>query len=205
MKRENPAKKHHFWLLLGVVPLLTLIAVLMISSQVGGKIEARQKQIKKANDEIAATKMPKPAALITELDKVSTVVEKKQGDLHKENWGRQKALFTWPGRSAVFADLAARNMKFGDPIPDLSAVFGEFQRVETYQAEYSNLKKDATGAPLGAGTGMADLMAPTQFKGGWQSVIRYVNDFGDKVTHSADLAKLFPRRLEMNDGALQPV
>jgi lipoprotein-releasing system ATP-binding protein len=25
------------------------------------------------------------------------------------------------------------------------------------------------------------------------------------VTHSADLAKLFPRRLEMNDGALQPV
>ena len=174
MKSESPAKKHHFWILLGLVPLLTLIGVLMVSAKVGGKIDERQADIDKAKKDISAKTNPKPDQLIAQLDKVGTLVGKKQEDLHKENWERQKNLFTWPRNSGVFKALEDKGLKFGDPIPDLTAVFGAFQQPETYQYEFSTIKKGTSGP----GTGMADLLAPTQFAGGWQRVLRYVNDFG---------------------------
>lgn len=122
MKRESPAKKHHFWILLGLVPLLTLIAVVVVNAKVGGEIDARQAKIKKANEDIAAKKNPKPDKLLTALDSVAGVVDKKQTSLHKENWDRQKALFTWPGStrpgtSAVFAAIEQKGLKFGEASP----------------------------------------------------------------------------------------
>ena len=179
MKRESPAKKHHFWILLGLVPLFTLIAVLVVSSSVGGEIERRQGEIKAANEDISKKKDPKPEKLLLEQDKVAGVVDKKQGTLHKDNWEMQKALFTWPGStrpgtSNVFAAVEEKGLKFGAPVGDLSALFSEFQRVETYQHEYSSLRPGAAGP----GTGMADRLAPTQFKNGWQSVLRHVTNDG---------------------------
>lgn len=177
MKKDSPVKKHHFWILFGVVPLVTLIGVIVVDAKVGSKIEDRQKEIEAAKSDIGKKSSPKPVKLIDQLDKVAAQVEKKQGDLHKENWDRQKALFTWPRNSDVFKELERRQLPFGSPLPDLTALHGEFQRAETYQHEYSSaaLKRDGS---FTAGTGMADMMAPTQFRGGWQSVLRYVNDFG---------------------------
>ena len=183
MKRESPAKKHHFWILLGLVPLLTLIAVVVVDAKVGGEIDKRQGEIKAANDEIARKNDPKPEKLIKALDKVSGIVNSKQDDLHQTNWNRQKNLFTWPGNSPrVFKPIEEQNLKFGAPLPDLSAIFDELRRPETYQYEYSSLNAAGTNGP---GTGMADRVAPTQFLGGWRSVLRHVNDFG-QVTVNKD-------------------
>ncbi|VTS00913.1 Uncharacterized protein OS=Planctomyces brasiliensis (strain ATCC 49424 / DSM 5305 / JCM 21570 / NBRC 103401 / IFAM 1448) GN=Plabr_4059 PE=4 SV=1 [Gemmata massiliana] len=181
MKTESPAKKHHFWILLGLVPLLTLIGVLMVSSKVGGTIDSRQAEIDKASKDIGSKTNPKSNELIAKLDKNLAVVEKKQTDLHKENWERQKDLFTWPRttNSRVFKALEDKGLKFGDPIPDLTAVHSEFQQAENYLYEYSSIRRGVGGT----GTGMADLMAPTQFSGGWQRVLRYVDNFGQVIVN----------------------
>jgi hypothetical protein len=177
MKSESAVKKHHFWLLLGVVPLLTLIGVLMISGRVGGEIAKRKAEITAAADKIKSKMNPKTNAQIAETEKVVGQVSKRQGGLHEENWARQKHLFTWPSNSKLLKDYEKANYKFGDPLPTAKGEFDEFRARgnEVYLPEFSTLlKKDA----VGPGTGMADKVAPTTFRGGWQSVLRHVNDWG---------------------------
>lgn len=247
MKNDSPVKKHHFWILLGVVPLLTLIGVLTVSSRVGGEIAKRKADIKAANDKIQSKMNPVPTVRITETEKQVAKVSARQGGLHKDNWDRQKHLYTWPanskllreieygeanidknvepindlrvqralenvpqaGRAAAFkkmqddwaklnpagrtanvraylAGLSAADRKaalepawpkFGDPLPTDRGEFDEFRARgnEVYLPEFSTLlKKDA----IGPGTGMADKVAPTQFRGGWENVLRHVNNWG---------------------------
>lgn len=242
MKKNDALKKHHFWILLGVVPLFTLIGALVVSSSVGRAVAERQKLLDDAKTKITPKLNPKPKSLIQEADKLVAVVSSKQGDLHKANWDRQKNLFTWPAGSPLLRDIelgeaniekaadpiierslpanlppaeraakakevrdelakltpldrtaklkemldqlpippAERKAimepawpKFGDPLPTDRGEFDEFKGV--YRAQFSTLKDDGSGGP---GTGMADRVAPTQFRGGWRSVLRHVNDFG---------------------------
>jgi hypothetical protein len=176
MKNENALKKHHFWILLGIVPLFTLIAVLTVSSNVGGKIEERAKAIKEATSAIDGKKNPKPVSLINEALVSLKKVEKRQGGLHKENWDAQRYLFTWPGNSKLLQRFDQMDLKFGAPLPTDQGEFDEFRKPEVYLREFSSLlRKDA----VGPGTGMADKVAPTQFNNGdWRSVLRHVNDWG---------------------------
>ena len=174
MKTDNTLKKHHFWFLLGVVPLLTLIGVVMINSKVGGKIEERRKAIDDANKAIAGKRDPKPESLIKKAGEVVATVEKRQGGLHQENWNRQKYLFTWPDNSKL-KKFDQMDLKFGDKLPTAEFEFDEFRKPEVYLHQFSSLlKKDA----FGPGIGMADKVAPTQFYGGWQKVLRHVTDWG---------------------------
>lgn len=175
MKTDSPVKKHHFWILCGAVPLLTLIGVLMVSSSVGGKIAEREKAIADAKSTVAG-KQPKPTELIAKAEKAVKKVSDKQGDLHKDNWEKQKHLFTWPEGSALLKKFNTLDFKFGAILPTSEGELEEFRnRPAAYLYEYSSIKKDGSGAP---GTGMADRIAPTQFRGGWQSVLRHVSDFG---------------------------
>jgi hypothetical protein len=272
MKADSPLKKHHFWILFAIVPLLTLIAVLVVSSNVGGQIAIREKAIEDAKSAIASKRDPKPNALIEKAGKVVEQVSGKQGDLHKINWDREKYLFTLPSGSKlfqeidtgearfaslttrvldrgkpdskeseadkattdklidqvadrVFSRLAAERvayserlpeikklradydklkvedriallrdalakmplpvrkavlepmwLKFGDTLPTDRGEFDEFRRPEVYLYEFSSVKKDGSGTP---GTGMVDRVAPTQFRGGWQRVLRHVDNFGE--------------------------
>ena len=175
MKNNDGLKKHHFWLLLGVVPLFTLIGVVLVDSSVGGAIDGRKKDIDTATGDIGKKSKPKPKSLIVDADVLLDKVGKKSGDLWKDNWERQKDLYTWPNGSGLLKEIEARNLKFGDPLPSDRGEFEEFRKNEVYRYEYSALKKDGSGI----GTGMADKVAPTQFRNNnWQSVLRYVNDFG---------------------------
>jgi hypothetical protein len=176
MKADSPLKKHHFWILCGVVPLFTMIAVLIVDSSVGGRIEARASAIKKERDAIGNKKNPKPISLIKEAGTTVAKVEKRQGKLHEENWERQKDLFTWPANSKLLRPFDQMNLKFGAPLPTEEGEFDEFKKPSVYLYEFSSLlKKDA----VGPGTGMADTVAPTQFAGGdWRAVLRHVNDWG---------------------------
>ena len=181
MKNNDALKKHHFWLLCGFVPLFTLIGVVLVDSGVGGAIADKKKKIDDANAAIAKKQDAKPAKLVTAAEVLVDKVGKKQGDLHKENWNRQKGLYTWPnggqpGSPKLLKEIEAKNLKFGDPLPNQRGEFDEFRKKEVYVHEFSSLKDDGTGGP---GTGMADKVYPTQFNGGWKRVLRYVDKFGE--------------------------
>ncbi len=94
----------------------------------------------------------------------------------KKTWEQQKFLFVWPRNSKLLSQFDRMNYKFGDPLPTDQGEFDEFMKPEVYRSEFSSLKKDS----VGPGTGMADKVAPTQFKGGWQNVLRHVNDWGQR-------------------------
>ncbi|MCI0704157.1 MAG: hypothetical protein L0241_24125 [Planctomycetia bacterium] len=184
MKKDNALKKHHFWILLGLVPLLALIAVLIINSSVGGKIADKDGEIEKAQKAIP-TGTPKSEGDINRVTKFGDDVASKQGGLWKANWDRQKDFFTWPEHQILKpledAYLGKRkdlSLKFGDPIPLDPGDLAVFKNTDTYLAQFSNVAPGIAGK----GTGMADKIAPTQFRGGWQSVLRHVsaNGWGEK-------------------------
>lgn len=175
MKNNDALKKHHFWILFGIVPLFSLIGVQCISSNVGGAIAKKDKEVDDTKKKIASKTNPKPQSLIAEADKLIEQVGNKSGGLHKENWERQKDLFTWPN-SELLKEIEQKGLKFGDPLPSTRGQFDEFRNPAVYEYEFSSIPKTGT-APPGPGTGMADRVAPTQFRGGWRSVLRYVNEF----------------------------
>jgi hypothetical protein len=180
MKTSSPLKKHHFWVLLGLVPLLVLIAVVMISSGVGGDIEAAEKKTSDAVKAIGAKQNPKSDALIAVLDKQVDQVKGRKGGLWQANWDRQKDLYVWPQNSKLLRDVGALNLKFGAPIPNAQFEYDEFKKPEVYLAEYSvaAAREKSKSAPIPPEfKGMADTVAPTQFKGGWAGVLRHVNQF----------------------------
>jgi len=175
MKSDSVIKKHHFWILLGLVPLFVFIGALVVNSSVGGEIEAREKAIDESNKKIQPKLNPKPNALIEKAAEAVKTVSSKQGNLHSANWNRQKHLFTWPAGSPLLKRFETMDLKFGDPLPTAEGEFDEFKKPEVYRNEFSSLRgKDATGP----GTGMADRITPTQFKDGWERVLRHVDDFG---------------------------
>src|SRR5262245_12314136 len=174
MKKESPIKKHLFWLLLGLVPLLVLIAVFTVSSSVGGKITAKEEEIKKAESKLPSGSA-KPASLLTEMDKYDKKLTVKRGDLWKENWERQKQLFTWPDQQPILKRIEAMNLKFGEAIAVEASDLSVFNRKDTYLYQFST-----SPTTPGTGTGMADKIYPTQFLGGWQAQLRHVTDWGQK-------------------------
>jgi len=184
---KDTLKKHHFWILIGLIPLLVLIAFVVITSEVGAAIEQKVAAVAKTKAELATKQSPKPNDGITKLDKQKEELEKKQTALWKENWERQigqaagaqgppKNLFRWPtstklARFNYTADYATNpdQLKFGAAIPDTTGEPNEFKKAEVYLAEFTNPRP---GSP---GTGMADIVAPTTFSGGWDKVLRHVS------------------------------
>src|SRR5262249_6835580 len=97
---KDKLKKHHFWILFGLTPLLVLIAVILINSEVGASIEQKQAEIKKAQDEVAAKKNAKGNKLIKKMEDRAASISDKRTELWESNWKKQFPLFTWPKDSA---------------------------------------------------------------------------------------------------------
>ncbi|MBA4062875.1 MAG: hypothetical protein C0501_04050 [Isosphaera sp.] len=174
--KNDALKKHHFWILLGVVPLLVLIAVVMVTSGVGDDTAKAREKTEAAVKNIAAKQNPKSDALIGKLEGQVREVGGRKQDLWKANWDRQKDLYTWPNSPRLKA-VEQLNLKFGAPIPNDDFQYGEFKKPEVYLAEFSAAAVKTPGALPPDFKGMADTIAPTQFKGGWRSVLRYVDPF----------------------------
>jgi len=193
MKNNDALKKHHFWILLGLVPLFVLIAVVTISSSVGGEIEKKNKEIEDEKGKLAKLSNPKSNALIELMDGVIKKVDGKHGSLWKDNWDRQAPLYVWPkssrftgftkkdkGADGKEIDVPVRleDLKFGDPISHGDNQYEEFKKPEFYQALYSTAglsPSQKESLPPGF-VAMADSIAPTQFNGGWERILRYAND-----------------------------
>src|SRR5262249_10761920 len=158
---NDALKKHHFWILFGLVPLFVLIAVLVISSSVGSAIEKRNTEVEAAKKEIASKSNPKPDKLLRLMEERNKKVDGKRGVLWQDNWERQKNLFTWP-KSELFVKFTAKpigtdgkpvkgedgkdkiisvqrleDLKFGDQIIEEYDQFGEFRKKKFYLAQYS--------------------------------------------------------------------
>ena len=96
MKNNEALKKHHFWILFGLVPLFVLIAVFTISSSVGGEVEKKNKEIEDAKKDLGSKSNPKSAALLGLMDDAIKKVGGKRGGLWKQNWDRQEKIYVWP-------------------------------------------------------------------------------------------------------------
>src|SRR5262249_25604658 len=70
---------------------------------------------------------------------------------------------------------------------DADYAYDEFKKAEVYLHQYSNV--DPRDPRSVGTTGMADVMAPTKFRNGWQSVLRHVtaNGFGPKQLTSEQI------------------
>jgi len=200
MKNSDALKKHHFWILFGLVPLFILIAVVMISSSVGSEITNRNKVIDDEKGKLAKLSNPKSKKVLEYWDENIKTVSSKRGTFWKINWDRQKDLFTWPQSSAfsgfvkvVKTDgketrvpVQLEDLQFGDPILNNADQFEEFKKPEFYTALFSTsglTPSQKASLPPGF-LGMADMIAPTQFATGWQQTLRYVSDFGQKAITS---------------------
>lgn len=190
---KDTLKKHHFWILLGIVPVVVLVAVLAVTASVGAAIDARNKAVDAAQKEIDGKQNVKSDPLIKVLDDQKGQLEVKRTELWKENWERQigvttttdkdgkvvaakqdpaKNLLRWPASPLLTKfnytpeyATAKTQLKFGEKIPSANGdELNQFKVREVYLAEFSGT----------AGTGMADKVAPTEFLGGWQSVLRHI-------------------------------
>ncbi len=198
---KETLKKHHFWILVGITPLLVLIAVIMIDTGVGAAIDKKNAEHKTAKDALKGKESPKSDTFINLFGVQLTQLGKKKTDLWKENWERQiglgiakvngkdvlvqdvsRNLLRWPNskllaRFNYTSEYATTKtqLKFGDRIPDEQGEDGEFKKQEYYLAEFSNpYLKDSAREPEKR-TGMADRIYPTTFAGsGWSSVLRHV-------------------------------
>jgi hypothetical protein len=176
MKKNDGLKKHHFWILFGLVPLFVLIAVLVVTSSVGGAINAKLADIDSTQKSLSG-KNPKSEKLITWLEGQIAVVKKKKTSLWEEHWKQQQDLYTWPKKSKQLQNVEKLNLRFGAPIPEEDFTHDQFKLPEVYLAEYSD--EDRTQKPPKPATrGMALTVAPTEFKGGWQNVLRHVTKGG---------------------------
>ncbi len=163
MKNKDTFKKHHFWILFGIVPLFVLIAVLVMGSSVGGRIEGREKEINAKETAIKAKSNPKPKALIKKMEEVVDYINSKQEGLWKGSYNPQKSLYTWPN-SPLLKQIERRGLKFGDKVPNDRDEYEEFRKKEVYLARYNK---------------MAESVAPSAFANGWESVLRHVNTWTD--------------------------
>ncbi len=185
-KKNDALKKYHFWLLCGLVPLLVLISVMTVQSSVGSKIEEKKKSFDDAQKQIAGKQSAKPNKLIEQVEQQVKKVGDRKDELWKVNWERQKDMYVWPN-SPLLKRYEQLDLRFGDPLPNKQDEFDEFKKSEVYFAQYSVAEvKDRSKLPPNA-KGLADDIAPTQFKGGWKNVLRYVNAFDDRVLTSEQI------------------
>lgn len=197
---KETLKKHHFWILVGLTPILVLVAVLMIDSGVGAGIEDKNKKITDAKNKLKGKDAPKSEALIGKFGSQLDELGRKRTDLWKENWERQiglmqksvngkdsvvqdpvRNLLRWPkaaklNRFNYGPDYATNKtqLKFGAPIPNEADEYREFTKQEVYLAEFSNPGLTDIERQPEKRTGMADRVYPTAFAGGWQAVLRHV-------------------------------
>ncbi|MCZ2343414.1 MAG: hypothetical protein LC104_16720 [Bacteroidales bacterium] len=192
---KKALKKHHFWILSGVAPALTLLAAILIWLFVGAAIAKQSEKIEAQEKLLSSTRGP-GTKVLADYDAQTGELTKKKDELWKDNWERQATqykLFTWPQDNDPrqrLMKLEKRYTKFGELIRDPDDALEVFKRKEVYEAAYDD---------------EANLIKPTTFRGGnWRAVLRYVSNWGQKKPTSNQVW-LALEDLWVQRGLLQPV
>jgi hypothetical protein len=168
-KSSNEAlKKHHFWILAGVAPLLVLLAVIFLMTGVSSAISQQRDEVEKSIKDVTSASPPGEGVL-ADFARQKEILEKKKGELWKENWERQKPFFTWPRARRNEFDKY-KDLKFGETLKETVDEFQVFTR--NYIEQYEEL---------------AQSIRPTRFAGGWRSVLRYVANWGEVTPRSEQI------------------
>ncbi|QEL16896.1 hypothetical protein [Limnoglobus roseus] len=172
MANKNDAlKKHHFWILAGVAPLLVLLAIVFLITGVSGAIDTENANITKTENEVKSPNAPGTGA-IAALDKKKDTLGDIRGQLWKMNWDKQSPFFTWPETPNKTFD-GYNTMKFGTTFRDFIA--------------NEKLREDFKPAYATTYEKLGESIAPTTFRGGWQTVLRWVRDWGTLSPESKQL------------------
>jgi hypothetical protein len=201
---KDVLKKHHFWIIAGLIPVLILVAVILIWTGAGSAVAAGEADIKKAIDG-AKSRQPSGKWVLGKLDENKNVVASKKDKLWEYNWNEQKTLFTWPqdanGKLAKFLldpkdpnytkdPQKAQILKFGSPLPNDNFQFQAFTDQSVYLKAYETEAK---------------AVEPTQFLGGsWRSVLRVIPNWTEKLPESW-MIWLALEDLWVQRGVLEPI
>lgn len=173
MKGNNneALKKHHFWILAGLAPLLVFLAAIFLMTGVSGAIDKKVKEVDDNEKSVAGAKAP-GTGMIKDLDAKKETLGKVRGDLWKINWDKQATYFTWPETSEKLFDKY-NTVKFGEKNRDFIKDQGLGEKLKpAYTDAYAKL-----GASI----------APTKMKGGWEAVLRWVRNWGQLQPESQQL------------------
>ncbi len=172
MANKNDAlKKHHFWILAAVAPVLVLLAVVFLMTGVSGAIDTANKKITDTDSAVKSPNAPGVGTL-AELEKKKEKLGEVRSQLWKMNWEKQAPFFTWPETQNRTFDRY-NTMKFGTSFRDF---ISNGNLIEIFKPAYST-----TYEKLG------ESIAPTTFRGDWQSVLRWVNNWGNQSPESRQL------------------
>ena len=170
MKNNEKLKKHHFWILAGVAPLLTVLAVADPLRGRRGRSRRRSPTRRPSSRPPRAPSRRGPRRSRTSKSNGSELDDKKL-KLWDVNYKQQKDQFAWPGNNGYLKELEAKYPKFGEPMKTNRDEFNTFKSSEVYEKAYDDA---------------ANSIRPTTFAtGNWRTganggpVFRYVSAWGD--------------------------
>jgi hypothetical protein len=153
--------KHNFWILLGTVLPLLLIMLCVLKFGVADTVDARKKEYESALTSVKGINNPKNQAFIDPVKVKEETLNKKKAKVWEEAWKGQGSFITWP--QEMQRELGDKY--YGEFIPEEDR--RKYARI--YDASYrGNLEKEFT-----------DLIAPVEFKGGFNNIIRTVPAWDD--------------------------
>jgi hypothetical protein len=148
--------KHRFWFLLGTVLPLLLIMLCVLKFGVADTVDARKKEYDSAVASVKGISNPKNDSFIQPVKAKEDTLNKKKSKVWEEAWKGQGNFITWP--QEMQRELGDKY--YGDFISEEDR--RKYARV--YMAGYvGKIEKEFT-----------DLIAPVEFKGGFNSIIRTV-------------------------------
>jgi hypothetical protein len=177
--------KYHFWILLGVLAPLILIALIGIKVSAGSETEAQRAKIKTAEDAVKTGQSFKTQVYLNGLDSQKTVLEKQRGKIWRSAYDRQARRADADGTVVpALMDFPGRVDEFNRSYPTFGQVIerrddlARFAHPDVYPPEYQELPK---------------LIEPTVLPGGkspdaWRGVFRYVQDWSNPTSEDVWLA-----------------
>ncbi len=190
MKKNDKLKKHHFWILAGLAPLLALLTMVFLMTGPGSAKDKAAEEIKKNLESAKGTNPPGNRKLEKDFPDQMTTLNERREILWKANYEAQKSIFEWP-QSPRLTDLERRYTKFGAKmVTNHNLAFDDFKKSEVYEAAYDRA---------------AEQIKPTVFPGGsWKRVLRYVSNWTQKYPTSDEIW-LALEDLWVQKGLLLPV
>jgi hypothetical protein len=189
MNKNDSLKKHHFWILAGLAPLLALLSMIFLMTGPGEAKDKAAADIAKNLDQANKTHGAGYKVLKEDYPKQKEVLLKQREKLWKANYEDQKRLFDWP-QSPRLQSLEQRYQKFGEKMNTPSLEFDDLKKSEVYEAAY-----DRAG----------EAIKPTTFPGGtWRRVLRYVSNWGE-IYPTSDRVWLALEDLWVQKALLVPV
>jgi hypothetical protein len=190
MKKNDSLKKHHFWILAGLAPLLALLAMVFLMTGPGEAKEKAAGEIEAKKKEATSTQPKGKGVLENDFPRQKEKLLERREILWKANYEAQKGIFDWP-QDPRLADLEKRYTKFGAKMDTTqNFAFEAIKDRNIYETAYDQV---------------AEEIKPTVFPGGnWRRVLRYVSNWTEKYPTS-DQVWLALEDLWVQRGLLLPV